>query len=467
MKIKNTISSAFLRRLFTFMLVLLFLMGSQKADADTLILQGISDIVSEQFQKDHPDTNLSYKTAEYRNTYELSAAMVTGMFEADVFTADNMCYDWNAIVEKGFCADLSGSEIIRDAVSRMHPTIRNQLTRGDRIVGIPESIQFDFLLVDDRGWAEAGYTDSDVPKTFSELLDFLQGWVDRCSAEEISGISVINSWDEELFSPASYSDWLTSLLIDSYIMQRQHAGLPLIFDDPSLPELLERTRAVGAAVYQTESSGVVMGNRQLIATDFGPGFTWPGKVSQRLVSPRIHEDQPHLLFCTMGIRAVYEKSQQKELAIAFLEDFLIHRRWFIDLYPSYFFMDGQPVKNPQYQESLDHWKGKIAETKAILAKPDISLGERNDAEVLLARFEGYLKETLKREYSLSPEQLADYKTMAPGLTFPMASPYVPWTDTGQNYEILRKQFVDGHLPARDFIQELMRIAKIMELEEGR
>lgn len=462
MKTTNTINAAFLRRLFTCLLALVCMIASPPAGAATLKLHG-ADRGSEQFQKDHPDVDFQTTTTEYRNTYELNAAMVTGMFEADVFTIYNMAYDWNAIVDKGFCADLSGSAIILEAVSRMHPSIQRQLMREDKIMGIPESIQFDFLLVDDRGWAEAGYTDADVPKTFPALLDFLEGWVRRRQTEDLAGIAVIGSWAEELYGPTSYINWLTSLLMDSYIMQRQHAGLPLTFDDPALVPLLERIQAVGAAIYQ-EEPGFIEGSMQLIATSFGPGFMWPGNISQRLVSPRIHENQPHLLYCTMGIQAVYAGSRQKELAIALLEDFLVQRRWFISLYPEYFYMDGQPVKNPKYRESLDHWQQKIEETKAILTQPNLSPGDRNEAEVLLARFEGYLANTLEREYDLSPDQLADYKAMAPGFFFPMASPYVAWTETGQSYETLRRRFVDGQLSAQAFIEELMRMARMVMLE---
>ena len=55
--------------------------------------------------------------------------------------------------------------------------------------------------------------------------------------------------------------------------------------------------------------------------------------------------------------------------------------------------------------------------------------------------------------------------MVSGLSFPMASPYVAWTETGQNYETLRKRFVAGQLSAQAFIQELMRIARMVELEK--
>lgn len=119
----------------------------------------------------------------------------------------------------------------------------------------------------------------------------------------------------------------------------------------------------------------------------------------------------------------------------------------------------------RYQESLDHWTAKIAEAKATLAREDISLGDRNAAQTDLKRFEDYLKDTLTKEYDLSPAQLADYQSMAPGLSFPMASPFVAWTETGQNVETLRRRFVDGQLSTQDFIRELEHIARMVQLED--
>ncbi len=432
-----------------------------------------TDEGSEQFKRDHPDVRFKALNVSedgestalyYRNTYEWSAAVITGSFEADVFSVSNMAYDWRALADKGFCADLSGSAIIREAVGRMHPSIQSELMRREQILGIPTSIQFDFLLVDDIGWAEAGYGESDVPKTFTALLDFLEGWVQRQERDPQPDIGVIASWAEEVYGPSSYIDWLSQLLLDSYIMQQQHAKEPLSFEGEHLPLLLERVKQVGAAIYRIEPQ--VTGPKQLIATSFGPGFMWPGRVSQRLISPRLNEDQPQLLPCTMHIMAVYGRSRRQPLATQLVEDFLTQRRWFIPLYPEYFYTDGQPVKNPRYAESLAHWTAKAAEAKARLASPDLSLGDRNQAQEELARFEGYLEDTKAREYSLSPEQLQDYKSLAPHLSFPMASPYVTWTDTGQNYETLRKRFVAGNLSASDFMQALRQMARLVILEEG-
>ncbi|MGI6636299.1 MAG: hypothetical protein ACOX7B_14200 [Christensenellales bacterium] len=469
----NTVSAnAYrLRRLSACLLALACLLGHLPARAVTLKAY-FADKPSDVFCQAHPDVtfvhlNLApdgeHLALHYRNTYELNAAMVTGTFEADVFEICNMGYDWNAIADKGFLADLSSSDIIKEAFVNMHPVFQRQLSRNGRILGIPTSLQFDFYLVNKQGFTAAGYTAADVPKTFPDLLSLLEDWASRQERNPNPEISVINNWAEEIYGPTSYIELLTEILIDSYIRQQQHAGLPITFDDPALIDCLVRIQAVGDAIYQIER--VPNRPQALLNLADWAGFLWPGEVETYLLSPRLHDKQPHLLNCTMDILSVYERSKEKALALEYVEDFLTQERWFMAVYPSYFFVDGQPVKNPRYQESLEHWTSKIVETKATLANPNISVGDRNEAEILLARFEGYRKSTLEQEYDLSPEQLADYHAMVSGLSFPMASPYVAWTETGQNYETLRKRFVAGQLSAQAFIQELMRIARMVELEK--
>lgn len=80
-------------------------------------------------------------------------------------------------------ADLSGSEIIRDAVSRMrHQTQRLLTTEDGGIVGLPNAHMLRPLYWDQEAWDAAGLTSADVPQSFTELLDFLEAWAARVAS---------------------------------------------------------------------------------------------------------------------------------------------------------------------------------------------------------------------------------------------------------------------------------------------
>lgn len=186
--------------------------------------------------------------------YQFHGALVTGAFISDAFTLGSHQHDCRQIFAKGYCLSLDDSEALQNAVGRMHPSIRAQVTYDGRLYALPASLIFSFYSIDRDGWTEAGLTDADIPQSFPQLLDFLERWCDRQVSGDSLGIRVKGSWEAELYKPSSYTAWLTGLLIHNHMIQAEHAGEPLRFHTPEILALLERIVEIGPRIYQSEPS---------------------------------------------------------------------------------------------------------------------------------------------------------------------------------------------------------------------
>lgn len=69
-----------------------------------------------------------------------------------------------------------------------------------------------------------GLTQEDVPTSFTELLDFLEAWVERIIDEPEDDISVCNAFASEAYGEDSYISYLVDHLIQNYIMDYNYAN---------------------------------------------------------------------------------------------------------------------------------------------------------------------------------------------------------------------------------------------------
>lgn len=206
------------------------------------------------------------------------------------------------IMRKGFCADLTNSSIIQTELSTMHPNISAQVTHGGKAFAIPTAIGCDLYLTGAIGWEAAGFTEKDVPQSFSELLDFLESWCQRMQTSSEHFISVRNTWDESVYNASSYTTWLVQELIQSHLQQSEFAEIPLRFDTEAFTTLLNQAKRMGAMLFEIEPSP----NAQYQLIDFVQAgrTTWPEHVAQRLISMRLGKEQPKLISATLSAIAV-------------------------------------------------------------------------------------------------------------------------------------------------------------------
>ena len=259
-------------------------------------------------------------------------AQLQGDNAPDLFGLDTRNDDFKAFKKAGVLADLSGSEIIRDAVSRMRPETQRLLTTEDgRIVGMPNAHVLSPLYWNQEAWDKAGLTGVDVPHSFTELLDFLDKWIARDSSE--AAVCVIAYPDDDAMDDENRdSAWLVGLLLDAWEMQQQYANERVVFDTPEFIALAERAREIGQRLSQVEPA---LKKRKKLPQLFydetqSPHFyAFDGRDFglSHTVPMRITSDQTALMRADAVIQCVRAGSEWLEEAIDFIADDMENVHW--------------------------------------------------------------------------------------------------------------------------------------------
>jgi hypothetical protein len=412
--------------------------------------------------KAHPEVQCVWNDPnvdDYSTTTALNGVLVTREFNFDVFRLSNINFDYQQIMSKGYCVDLSESEVIRGELNKMHPSIAAQAMRDGKIYAIPVDISFQLFICDERGWEAAGLTDKDVPTSFPAFLDFLEAWLARIEKNPEYNISINNHWDETLYNEHTYTEWLVGMLIDNYIMQRQYVGEPVRFDNEELIQLLGRAKEIGDDIYQAEPTD--KGEFQLFDS-FSCGG-WPGNVASRLVSLRLNEKLPKLVPAYLSMYAINSASEEKALSLELMESIASHIK---DLPRALLFKDAEPVRNPNFEKELEGAQANVTECEEKLKDPAIKTDEKYSLQDRLENYKHILESVKGREYSLSQERLQDYQSFAGSLYFPVPGTFFIATDEGQNLKKLEARYAAGNLTAKEFVKQLDHTAQVVELENG-
>ena len=447
-----------MKRIVIIVLVLAYMMQPAAGLAQTLNVMGFSEYNEgfQKFLKTHPDVTVDSAPAVMRSTDQLLAEIITGTFPYDAFVMNTQSFSVKQIMTKGYCVDLSSDDYLLGQVHKMYPSIVVQATHDDNLYGIPYLCSFHYYIYQPDAWEAAGLTKEDVPLSFTELLDFLETWIERIQMKSEDDICVANTFDEALYDENSYIRYLVEMLLPNYIMQRDYAGELLRFDTPEFRDLLTRCTQIGKDLYAYEPEQ---------KPDMQLFMNWHGMDDFKLIIPlRMTTEQPILVKANLNMYFVNMASANKELAIELIKSYLANES---SENMAYIYADALPVENPEYESTMVFWQGKVDETKRLLAdEKALEPADRPDMEANLARFENALKEESQPEnrYLISEDELASYRANGDILFFQAPSIFDPNSENGENVQKLCAQYISGALPLDDFVRRLDQLAKQIERE---
>ena len=199
------------------------------------------------YQQENPSLNVTVTSYDAMTGEEYLQRIYTDG-AADIIGSDQPEL-LDALIQKGYCADLSESSVIAAMTARMDPRLTERFCRDGKIYGVPYYAEFSSLIPayqpEIADWL--GISREELPSDWLSLMDFLESWADdpRLEAENISLLGCA--------APVlSFRDALISAITEQQLAYCVQQGLPLTLDTPEFRALLERVEALSPLLAELE-----------------------------------------------------------------------------------------------------------------------------------------------------------------------------------------------------------------------
>lgn len=421
-------------------------------DAHTRVIAQMDDIPVTFFDK-----------AYYATAQELGQAMVSGENEIDIFHVSLSYMDFQRLMEKGYCYDLSGSEKLSALAAQFYPVLSKEITLDGKLYGMP----VDFYV---STWSVSSALEKklklECPKTLVELCQFLNDWAEKGYYEEYT--------DYQPFEEGELRNMVISQALSMYIDYMQATGQTLKLDTPEFREIMTAAAAVDVSDYEIQvnwedddsvnelfnKSGLFR-NYQYLSVRYNMRFSQDedyDTYSPMLLT--LTENTPLCLSAQVEVMFINPRSKHLDAALRYLELYMEN------IEPSMLAMmcpdKNDPIENPHFEETVKIYRNNIDRVKKALE----TCKEEDKAayQEQLENYEGYYKDWEREgKYSATAESIAAYR--AYDSYFFVRKPNAFYSSgSDDSLHNLLSRFLDGQLPLEQFIQEFDAKLRLMQNE---
>lgn len=404
-----------------------------------------------------------FDKAYYSTAQELGQAMVSGENEIDIFRVSLNYMDFQRLMEKGYCYDLSGSEKLSALAAQFYPILSKEITLDGKLYGMP----VDFYV---STWSVSSALEKklklECPKTLVELCQFLNDWAEKGYYEEYT--------DYQPFEEEELRNMVISQALSMYIDYMQATGQTLKLDTPEFREIMTAAAAVDVSDYEIQvnwedddsvnelfnKSGLFR-NYQYLSVRYNMHFSLDedyDTYSPMLLT--LTENTPLCLSAQVEVMFINPRSKHLDAALRYLELYMEN------IEPSMLAMmcpdKNDPIVNPHFEETLKIYRDNIDRIKKALE----TCKEEDKAayQEQLENYEGYYKDWEREgKYSATAESIAAYR--AYDSYFFVRKPNAFYSSgSDDSLSNLLSRFLDGQLPLEQFIQEFDAKLRLMQNE---
>lgn len=404
-----------------------------------------------------------FDKAYYATAQELGQAMVSGENEIDIFHVSLSYMDFQRLMEKGYCYDLSGSEKLSALAAQFYPVLSKEITLDGKLYGMP----VDFYV---STWSVSSALEKklklECPKTLVELCQFLNDWAEKGYYEEYT--------DYQPFEEGELRNMVISQALSMYIDYMQATGQTLKLDTPEFREIMTAAAAVDVSDYEIQvnwedddsvnelfnKSGLFR-NYQYLSVRYNMRFSQDedyDTYSPMLLT--LTENTPLCLSAQVEVMFINPRSKHLDAALRYLELYMEN------IEPSMLAMmcpdKNDPIENPHFEETLKIYRDNIDRIKKALE----TCKEEDKAayQEQLENYEGYYKDWEREgKYSATAESIAAYR--AYDSYFFVRKPNAFYSSgSDDSLHNLLSRFLDGQLPLEQFIQEFDAKLRLMQNE---
>ena len=396
-------------------------------------------------------------------------AMMNRSSTVDVYCLDVASPGYDAVLNRGYMAELDASEKIAALLESCYPAVRDVCVRE----GVPVAIPVYAYANGSCGYSpealEAlGMTEDELPGTWTEFFESLPSFAGK--VEGHSGVTLFESYmDRE-----SVRTSLFYIMLAEYLDYISQPGREFAFDTPVFREIIAAFEAVdwealGLADPEqmqedaAASVAVIGGGEGAKALFYNyasvSAYGYAASRQERPLLLRLSEDDPPILRQNVQVAFVNPYSENREDAIAFLEAAVDAMEPLLAIHISP--ENNEPVRSRYYESNLAAIDEQIATLEKQLEEADGA--DRAAYEELLEQSREGREQYLRTgAWEASEESIAIYREYAQHI---VVSRYTGLTgESATEFYTLQQQYLDGMISADELIEGIGGKLQMIMLE---
>lgn len=405
------------------------------------------------FADAHPDVDV-VMTGSVEDVVQ---AMMNRSSSVDVYCLTVDSSEYSALYERGFLAELSGSQKLTDLIAGMYESVRRVAEKDGQPVAVPVEMYTSCGSYIPAAWQKAGLTEDDVPGTWAEFLDLLNELPDIL--EDHPEVSAF----EPYYTQDMIRQELLGKILQDYMLYITHAeDAEMSFDTPVLRDLLTRLEgvdfeALGLPEEQDGSGAYTYESESILFLSYGNLDPTVYNEDSRPLILRLSDELEPMIGASMSVAFVNPYSENRELAVEFLENIELRDILRIELCPD----ENEPVRNESYETILAAMDEQVETLQAQLEKA--SDEEKAGYQQMIDGQRRYRDEYAEKySWDASEESIARYRQYAEYL---VVSTYFGLN--GDNAEELSQQiqqYLDGATDANTLLKNIDKKLRMMLME---
>lgn len=417
------------------------------------------------FTRKYPQVPVYTMNEYYDSLEQISQAMVSGDNAIDVLRMNTSYSSFFKLMEKGYCADLSGNKELMAYVERMQPVFRDAVMKDGKLYAIPlRAYSFDGWYVANGVMEEMGLTIEDIPTNFVELCQFATRWNDEW-VEEYPQYTLIEYTND-------YKAAMLNYMMEGYLNYCTAKDQQVRFTSPEFRAMLEALEAMrtddltrGANLENEDEvgyrQGLLMPNytvvgsfetnsqyRTFIPMTLTPDTDYVTHVELELafINPRCANmtEAQNLLLCKL--ESLEEDNETNAYTL------------FADL--------KEPVENRYYQRSLESMEKAIQNMEAELA--NVPEAEKKDYQMMIDEQKAWNEEyKANNRWEISAEAIARYdEEIVPHMHVKKPTFMVGSRDSASpELNTLMERYLAGQIKMEQFIRDADNKIMMMQMED--
>lgn len=379
------------------------------------IYGGYMDRAAMSFSAKYPQTPVIFNQSVYfDNPQSLAQAMVSGDNSFDIYIYDISYQDFKGLMDKGYCMDLSSSQTLAAELSKIYPFLQSVIQRDGKFYALPTNMYGYGLSISPKAWEASGLADR-IPKSFLELVDFMNWWVEEGSVQypNVQLMEGVGDYGETMFQ----------LAMDLYVHQSQAKNEDLSFNTPLFRKVMEaldklRVKELNEMLpseFDNTMGKLAMaaGEGEALFMNYGDwlnvqGGKWSLEHSKPLMLPLEDGEAIHVPVY-IQVMFVNPNTKNPDMALKYIENALenMEPAQHIMMFPD----DNAPVPQPNFEQNVQQWKDELEKAKKRLesAKPE----EKKDIESLIQSYEEIITNKDMYAWQVAAENIAQYREIAP------------------------------------------------------